>query len=644
MRLRRDAQVAPEEDELRSRLDAVARRKPGLRVHALGWDFAPLYALEREMLPLLRLDRQTHRRVRFRLDDRHPVGASHHQKIVVIDDALAFCGGLDITACRWDTSEHAARDPRRNDPGFGEYGPFHDVQMAVDGEAARSLGDLARDRWRRASRRRLRAVGASADPWPEELPVDLENVEVGIARTVPAASEQQNQVREVERLHVEALRAARRFVYLENQYLTSSAVGDVLAQRLEEREGPEVVLVLPYGCSGWLEEAAMGVLRARLLRRLRAADRHDRLRLYHPRVPGVEDRDFTLHSKVAVIDDRLLRIGSANLANRSMGLDTECDLAIESHGNDRSVAEAIAGFRSRLLAEHLGCDPEDVERIVSREDSLIRAVETLSGGERSLEPLEGEVAEWLDGLVPEAAVIDPERPTRLRELAEDLHPDPGGRRREWPRVVLATALVVGLAAVWTWSPFREWTEPERLGEILGGLRGSAWGPLAGIAAFAAASLAIIPVTALTAAAALVFGWSLGFAIAMVGSAIGASAGYLVGRTLWRDSVRRLAGGRLDGLNRTLARRGLLAVVTVRLLPVAPFTVINLFAGASRIGFRDFALGTVLAMAPGTLLLTLAADRAVAALREPDLLHVGVAALLAGLLVGSTIALRRWLVD
>ncbi len=80
--------------------------------------------------------------------------------------------------------------------------------------------------------------------------------------------------------------------------------------------------------------------------------------------------------------------------------------------------------------------------------------------------------------------------------------------------------------------------------------------------------------------------------------------------------------------------------TVRLLPVAPFTMVNLFAGASRIGFRDFALGTVLAMAPGTLLLTLAADRAVAAWREPDLLHVGVAALLAGLLVGSTIALRR----
>ena len=175
-RLRRDEQVAPEEDELRSRLDAAARRRSGLRIHVLGWDFAPLYALEREALPLLRLDWQRHRRVHFRLDDQHPVGASHHQKIAVIDDALAFCGGLDVTACRWDTPEHTARDPRRRDPGFGEYPPFHDVQMAVDGDAARSLGELVRDRWQRATGRRLRAVLPSADPWPEDLPADLEDV------------------------------------------------------------------------------------------------------------------------------------------------------------------------------------------------------------------------------------------------------------------------------------------------------------------------------------------------------------------------------------------------------------------------------------------------------------------------------------
>lgn len=639
-RLRRDAHAEPEADELLSRLDAAVRRRRGLRVHLLGWDFAPLYALDRELLPLLRLDRWSHRRVHFRLDDRHPLGACHHQKIVVIDDALAFCGGLDVTARRWDTPEHGAREPRRAEPGFGEYPPFHDVQMAVDGDAARGLGELARERWRRATGQQLLPVGPSAAAWPEDLPVDIEDVDVGIARTLPALSGKDAEVREVEKLHVESLRAARRFVYMENQYLTSSIVGDVLVERLGERDGPEVLLVLRYSCSGWLEEATMGALRARLLRRLRAADRYDRLRVYHPRLPGVEDSDFTVHSKVTVVDDRLLRIGSANLANRSMGLDTECDLAIEAHRSGSAVAAAVAGFRARLLAEHLGCQREDVEQAVSREGSLIRAVEKLRGGNRSLEPLEGEVAEWLDHLVPEAAVVDPERPARLQELSEDLDLDAGSRSRVWLRVALGVGTVAVLATLWAWTPLRAWTDPEGLTTALGLLRSNAFGPLFGLMVFAVASLAVVPVTALTVAAALVFGWPLGFAIALIGSVLSGSAGYLIGRALWRDAVRRIAGRRLDALNRALAKRGLLAVVTIRLLPVAPFTVVNLVAGASRLRFRDFVVGTFFAMAPGTLLLALAADRAAAAWLEPDPAHVGVVALLAGLLLAGTIALRR----
>ncbi|UCE86446.1 MAG: hypothetical protein JSU66_01535, partial [Deltaproteobacteria bacterium] len=140
VRLRRDGRPHALPDELAALLDAAVARRRRLHVYILGWDFAMIYALERESLPLYRLGLRTHRRVHFRLDDRHPVGASHHQKIVVVDDALAFVGGLDITSCRWDTREHRARDPRRRDPGFEEYAPFHDVAMAVDGDAARALG------------------------------------------------------------------------------------------------------------------------------------------------------------------------------------------------------------------------------------------------------------------------------------------------------------------------------------------------------------------------------------------------------------------------------------------------------------------------------------------------------------------------
>src|SRR6185437_9244660 len=119
----------------------------GLRGCILSWDFAMLYAFEREWLPVYKLDWRTHRRLHFRLDGRHPPGASHHQKVVVIDDAVAFVGGFDLAHRRWDMPAHRANEPRRVDPYGATYAPFHDVQLAVDAEAARALGDLARERW-----------------------------------------------------------------------------------------------------------------------------------------------------------------------------------------------------------------------------------------------------------------------------------------------------------------------------------------------------------------------------------------------------------------------------------------------------------------------------------------------------------------
>ena len=116
-------------------------------MHLLAWDFAVLYALEREPFPSLKLGWNTPSRIRFRLDNALPVGASHHQKIIVVDDAVAFSGGLDLTIRRWDTCQHDIDNPHRCDPAGQPYRPFHDVQMVVDGAAARALADIAHERW-----------------------------------------------------------------------------------------------------------------------------------------------------------------------------------------------------------------------------------------------------------------------------------------------------------------------------------------------------------------------------------------------------------------------------------------------------------------------------------------------------------------
>src|SRR5690606_27984107 len=138
-------------EQLAPFLTELVGRRPELKIHILLWDYSMLFAFSREPLPQVKLAWKTPEQISVCLDDVLPVGASHHTKIVVIDEAVAFCGGLDLTIRRWDTPAHAMENAARTDPAGEPYRPFHDVQMMVDGEAAKALGELARGRWRDAA-------------------------------------------------------------------------------------------------------------------------------------------------------------------------------------------------------------------------------------------------------------------------------------------------------------------------------------------------------------------------------------------------------------------------------------------------------------------------------------------------------------
>ncbi len=210
------------------------------------------------------------------------------------------------------------------------------------------------------------------DPWPSWLPPDLEDVEVGLARTLPAWRAE-TEVNEIERLHLASIRSARRSIYLENQYFTSPSIGEALAARLAEPDGPEVVLISTEHSPSYFDRLTMDRTRADLLRRLWAADLHDRFRAYFPRTPA--ERTIIVHSKVAIIDDRIVRIGSANLNNRSGGFDTEVDAVIKA--NRREDEGAIARFRARLLGHFVGEAPADVE-VMTAQRGLAATVDTLA--------------------------------------------------------------------------------------------------------------------------------------------------------------------------------------------------------------------------------------------------------------------------
>ena len=306
-------------------LNAIVADRRRLRGYVLSWDFAMLYAIEREWLPIYKLDWKTHRRLSFRLDDHHPPGASHHQKVIVVDDAVAFVSGYDLTRARWDTSAHAKNDPRRVDHRGVPYAPFHDVGVLVAGACARALGELARERWRRATGRsaRTKGPGIAADVWPDRVGPDAINVPMAIARTEPSF-DGRPAVGEIRTLFLDAIASARQHVFAESQYFTSRAVADALARRLGDDDAPEIAVLSPHRQSGWLEASTMGVLRARIHRDLRAADRGDRYRLYCPTLPEqTSDTCLNVHSKVMTIDDDLVVVGSGNRADRSRCTATE---------------------------------------------------------------------------------------------------------------------------------------------------------------------------------------------------------------------------------------------------------------------------------------------------------------------------------
>ena len=224
-------------------LGYLVRRRPELSIHLLLWDYSLLYAGERELLPRLSLDWQTPDRITLSLDNTVPFGSSQHQKIVVVDDALAFSGGLDLTIRRWDTSDHEANNPQRVDPSGKPYRPFHDVQMMVDGAAAHALADLARQRWCRVNGGEPR-IDPLGDPWPATVAANFTDVDVGIARTQPQYDGDEP-AREVEALFLESIEKARRSIYIENQFLTCSIVAHRLAAQLRKRPELEVVMVAP---------------------------------------------------------------------------------------------------------------------------------------------------------------------------------------------------------------------------------------------------------------------------------------------------------------------------------------------------------------------------------------------------------------
>lgn len=596
----------PEDDLPRSLgpfLAALADRKPGLTIHVLLWDWSMLYSTEREFFTSSAFGGVPKDRLDFCLDGTCPFGASHHQKIVVVDETVAFTGGIDLTIRRWDTPEHAYANDLRVDPAGKPYRPFHDVQSVVEGDAARAVADLLRERWMRARCAELPAARErTGTAWPTGVTPDFRDVAVGLARTDPAGGNGDG-IREVETLFTRMVALAERTIYIENQFMTAPRLAGEIARRMQERPELEVLIVGPKTYASWIEAQAMGAGRVAFMKVLADAGVADRVRLTYPEVrEGRKVEDVMVHAKVTVVDDRYLRIGSANLNNRSMGSDSELDLVFFADTEDERAA--VRRFRDSSIGEHNGVSAAEVADAIAASGSMLRALRTIGRPAKRLRDIDDSEYSLAAARSPVTALVDPERPLNPDEMVTTVTaPKPVQRTlSNLSRVIVATVVIAALVLMWRLTPLSEYTELDKLRSIAALVEDDPLAPVYVVIAYMVLGLFAFPINLAIVVTAMTFGAAHGLAYAAVGSLASALLTYAIGRAMGRGALEKVLGSRFARLGRKVQAKGIFAVAAIRMLPIAPFTVVNLIAGASHIRVRDYALGTLLGLAPGFIVI------------------------------------------
>lgn len=601
----------------------LLQSKPELHIYLLCWDYAPIYLLEREKLQALRFGWFSHPRMHFKMDAAHPVGASQHQKFVVVDQSIAFLGGLDLTIRRWDTCEHLARHPLRIDPQGQTYGPYHDLQIGFNGSLAQRMADLFCERWKRATGETLKSKPAERTFVPTMMPgvYAFKDVAMALSQTLPSFRDYAPRF-EIAQLYTDCLEAARHHIVLENQYLTSRHIVEILTRVLQKSEGPELVIVLPELAGGWLEQKTMGLMQAQALYALQQADAHGRLQVFYPAHQELEKskRYITVHSKVMVVDSHIISIGSANLNNRSMGFDSEVNATIH-------VQKPCYGFTAHLLSHHTEAKAIDIERHLERGGSVREAIRILNeaSSKRFLQAFSIHAA---GPMLLDSELVDAEKPSVLEEgmdrwgqLMQILARRLG---MSSPRVMLLMgslllgAFLFGLYMISRKSPF----DLYRLMAFFRGTAEDSWLRHALIpATFAIGGLLFIPINIMILATAALLPISQALMHIFLGIIMNVSTSYFVGHTVGRYFFRRFFGAKVRNVLRRLGNGHFLTLVALRIVPVAPNSLINLTAGVGHVPFFRFLGATLVGMAPGLLLLVVFQKSLFSVLENPEVLPV-----------------------
>ena len=570
---------------------------PELKVYLNRWNYSIFFMSEREPMSGWRWNRETSSNVYYCTDYKIPFSGCHHQKLISVDDEVAFCGGMDVALGRWDQRQHHVNVEDRKDPGGitrpvkkKPYMPYHDIQIIVDGPIVKDLGELVRWRWKRAAG--FDAVpfeeampGQSETAWPTNIKPHFTDINIAIARTFPKTQHQET-IHEIEEMYLAEIGRAERFIYIENQYLTSERIAKAINQRLKDNSGLKVLIVSGDHPRGFMEHHAMWTGRVKFCDIVEDGTDKSRFAVTYPvsREDG-KDQTYHIHSKIMIIDDRYLHIGSSNLNKRSMGFDSECDLILD--GDDEAKRDAISSIRNNLIREHTGREESDINRMINDSTPLNELLIYQNHSRQHLicidnDPYRNEL------LTPLAIKLgDPKK-------AHFLHNIP-------VRQVLTAVLILGLLGTLAWSWFEpyfsEFFSEESIKAFIQNARDSQFSLLWIAGIYIIAGLVFFPVTVLNLTTAIVFGPLYGLLMALFGSLSSASLSYVIGRILGKKSFK-LFRPIMEKIQHYAKRGGIIGMTLIRLVPIAPFTLVNITFGLTRIDFKSYIIATVLGLIPG----------------------------------------------
>lgn len=601
------------EDEAQSSAPSVisdllkwkAEQTPDIQIYLLRWDSSLAFFAQRELWAKEAWDEKTPDNVKTELDDTIPMGGSQHQKIVVIDDELVFSGGMDVSTNRWDTRDHPVVSEERDGPD-GEYGPLHDVQMVSSGPVVADFSKLVRWRWQRVANETPIAIRDNANinidapipaAWPESYPPIFKNVECALARTIPFMDEVEP-AQEVRHMLLDLIGQAESFIYIENQFTTRQEIAEELNRQLKLKPNLNVCIVSSYEPKGKFECEAFWASRIQFKTILESGISPERVKMTYSSIENMQGKRAykRIHSKVMTIDDKYLVIGSSNLSNRSMTLDTEIDTVL--YGNTPENKQSVVNVRNDLLAEHTGRELEDMPAIFEQPNP----VEALMQGQIAHGYILTEVRDEIFTEQSTAnlfrSLSDPEEP--LISI-----PTPGGTvlparnpRRRSIMIAIGVTIVAVMCGLMYWaSQSIPWLSSDSINAFLEESRGTYFALPTVLMVYVVGGILFFPVTVLSLAVAAIFGPIWGPIYGMMGALLSSAILFGIGKLSGNAGLKKLGGPKVAAVDEKLKRSGIVGVAAIRMLPIAPFSLVNLVAGISSIGIIQFLVGTFLGMFP-----------------------------------------------